>query len=154
MTVNYFAALHGAKINSHEIIRVTKTASLMSGIEPKAFRSQTVYVTTTLHWCSNIQYLNMVYNHVWLSRTIIKTFILYLSVAAPLPLSMLLLSTILLFVVVDVVDAVRFHVLSLMLLVSFVSSFGRRLPTTKYCSADGFGLAQTQEGGSRTQGGL
>ena len=63
---------------------------------------------------------------------------MYLSVAAPLPLSMLLLSTILLFVVVDVVDAVRFHVLSLMLLVSFVSSFGRRLPTTKHCPADGF----------------
>ena len=151
---NYLAALHGAKTNCHAMIRVPKTPSLLSGIEPKAFRSQTVYVTTTLYWCSNSDSLNMVYKHVSLSGTIIKTLILYLSVAAPLPLSMLLLSTILLFVVVDVVDAVRFHVLSLMLLVSFVSSFGRRLPTTKHCPADGFGLAQTQEGGSRTQGGL
>ena len=79
-----------------------------------------------------------------------------MSVAAPLPLSMLLLSTILLFVIDDAVDAVQFHVLSLMLLVFFVSPFGRRLPTTKYCAADGFGLAQleAQEGGSRAQGGL
>ena len=71
-TADYLAALHGAKINTCVLIRVTKTPWMKSRIEPKNFRSQTAYVTTTLHWYSNSCHLNMVYNQVSLSGTIIK----------------------------------------------------------------------------------
>ena len=55
LMVKYCAALHGAKINSILMIRVTKTPSLKSGIEPETFGSQIAYVTTVLHWCSDNQ---------------------------------------------------------------------------------------------------
>ena len=158
MTANYLAALHGAKINFHLMIRVNKTPLLMSRIEPQTFRSSTVYVTTTLHWYSNSCHLNMVYNHVSLSGTIIKkhSYCIWVlprhchSVCCYCRQSCFLLLLMLLMLF----DFMFSQLLSLMLLVSFVSSFGRRLPTTKHCPADGFGLAQMQEGGSRTQGGL
>jgi hypothetical protein len=77
MVGNYLAALHGAKIQVYLMIWVTKTPLLMPGLEPETFECKTADITMMLHWCSNTTAFNMVYNHVSLSGTILKTLILY-----------------------------------------------------------------------------